>query len=94
MTARVLSIDELAEVCTELRHSGKRIAHCHGAFDLLHPGHIKHLQAARQLADVLVVTVTEDQFIRKGPGRPVFNERLRAETLASIDAMDYVATAP
>lgn len=88
------SVDELAAVCEKLRKQGKKIAHCHGAFDLLHPGHIRHLQAARKMADVLVVTLTEDRFIRKGPGRPVFNEQLRAETLASIEAVDHVATSP
>ena len=91
---RVHTLEELATICTELRAAGKKIAHCHGAFDLLHPGHIRHLQAAKALGDVLVVTVTEDRFIRKGPGRPVFNERLRAESLAALGVVDYVATSP
>ena len=88
------TVDELASICEKLRKQGKKIAHCHGAFDLLHPGHIRHLQAARGMADVLVVTLTEDRFIRKGPGRPVYNQQLRAETLASIEAVDHVATSP
>ena len=91
---QIFAIDELAATCERLRAEGKRIALCHGAFDLLHPGHIKHFQAARAMADVLVVTVTEDRFIRKGPGRPVFDQALRAETVASIRVVDYVATAP
>ncbi|MBU0716877.1 MAG: adenylyltransferase/cytidyltransferase family protein, partial [Planctomycetes bacterium] len=91
---RVHTVDELAEVCARLRAEGKTIAHCHGAFDLLHPGHIRHLQAARALADVLVVTVTEDRFIRKGPGRPVYNERIRAESLAELSSVSHVATSP
>ncbi len=90
----VLSIDELAATCARLRREGKSIAHCHGAFDLLHPGHIRHLQAAARKADVLVVTVTEDRYIKKGPGRPVYNERVRAESLAALSAVDYVATSP
>ncbi len=90
----IQTIDELAETCRRLRSEGKTIAHCHGAFDLLHLGHIRHLQAARAMADVLVVTLTEDRFIYKGPGRPAFNERLRAETLAAIRGVDHVATAP
>jgi rfaE bifunctional protein nucleotidyltransferase chain/domain len=88
------TIQELAQISAHLRADGKTIAHCHGAFDLLHPGHIRHLQAAKSMADVLVVTLTEDQFIRKGPGRPVFNERLRADTVAAIEAVDHVATSP
>ena len=77
-----------------IRAAGKTIALCHGVFDLLHPGHIKHFQAAGAMADVLVVTLTEDRFIRKGPGRPVFTRNLRAETVAAIRVVDYVATAP
>ncbi len=92
--SKIYSIEEVADRCARLRADGKTIALCHGAFDLLHPGHIKHLAAAKKLADVLVVTLTEDRFIRKGPGRPVFNERLRAETIAAIGAVDFVATAP
>ena len=91
---RIHTVEELASICARLRDEGKTIAHCHGAFDLLHPGHIRHLAAASKLADVLVVTVTEDRFIRKGPGRPVFNERLRAESLAALSTVDLVATSP
>lgn len=86
------TIEELAAICAQLRAEGKTIAHCHGAFDLLHPGHVRHLKAAKAMADVLVVTLTEDRFIRKGPGRPVFNERLRTETIAALSAVDHVAT--
>lgn len=64
---------------------------CHGVFDLLHVGHIKHLEKAKQLGDILVVTITSDKFVNKGPGRPVFNQYLRAEAIAAIDAVDYVA---
>lgn len=88
------TLDQIADICSRLREDGKRIAHCHGAFDLMHPGHVRHLRAARELADVLVVTLTEDRFIRKGPGRPVFNERLRAETVAAVRWVDHVATCP
>ena len=84
------TLDELADICAKLRADGKRIALCHGAFDLMHPGHVRHLQAAKEMADVLVVTLTEDRFIRKGPGRPVFNERLRAETVSPEAHYDAV----
>ena len=90
----VKSLDQLEVICQKHRDAGKTIALCHGAFDLLHPGHVRHLQAAKRMADVLVVTLTEDRYIRKGPGRPVFNERLRAETVAAIGAVDFVATCP
>lgn len=67
------------------------MVHSHGVFDLLHPGHIRHFEAARRHGDVLVVTLTPDHFVAKGPGRPVFNERLRAESVAALECVDYVA---
>ena len=81
----------LAAAVGELRASGKTVVHCHGTFDLVHPGHIRHFQAARAQGDALVVTVTPDVFVNKGPGRPVFNERLRAESIAALEAVELVA---
>jgi len=63
----------------------------HGVFDLLHVGHIRHLREAKALGDVLVVTLTEDSRVNKGPGRPAFTETLRAEALAALEAVDFVA---
>ena len=80
-------------VFTELRHttlSGLSIAHCHGVFDLLHIGHIKHLSAAKAMADILVVSVTPDHYVNKGPGRPAFSIDLRMEALAALSVCDYV----
>lgn len=88
---KVVSIEELAERVAALKAAGKRVAHCHGCFDLVHPGHIKHLQAARRLADALVVTVSPDRFVDKGPGRPAFPEQLRAESVAALECVDYAA---
>ena len=88
---KVVSLDELAERVLALKAAGKRVAHCHGCFDLVHPGHIKHLQAARRLADALVVTVSPDRFVDKGPGRPAFAEQLRAESVAALECVDYAA---
>jgi rfaE bifunctional protein kinase chain/domain/rfaE bifunctional protein nucleotidyltransferase chain/domain len=84
-------LHELRNIVSDLKKQNKTIAHCHGVFDLIHPGHIRHLAAAKKEAHVLIVTVTADQFVKKGPGRPVFNENLRAETLASFASVDYVA---
>jgi rfaE bifunctional protein nucleotidyltransferase chain/domain len=88
---KVVSLEELAAQVAALKAAGKRVAHCHGCFDLVHPGHIKHLQAARRLADALVVTVSPDRFVDKGPGRPVFPEQLRAESVAALECVDYAA---
>jgi len=85
-----MTLDEAASCLDRLRPR-RRIVHCHGVFDLLHIGHIKHFQQARRFGDILVVTVTPDRYVNKGPHRPVFNEILRAEAVAALDCVDFVA---
>ncbi len=89
--SKIQTIDQITKTLDGLREKGKKIVHCHGVFDLLHPGHIKHFQAAKKKGDVLVVTITKDQFVNKGPGRPVFHQELRAESIAAIECVDFVA---
>ena len=69
----------------------KKIVLCHGVFDLLHIGHIKYLEDAKKNGDILVVTVTPDKFVNKGPDRPIFKQSLRAEALAALQSVNYVA---
>ncbi len=88
---KILKLKELAEKLQNLKSEGKKIVHCHGCFDLMHPGHIKHFQAAKKMGDFLIVTITPDIYVDKGPGRPVFNENLRAESIAALECVDYVA---
>ncbi len=88
---KILGLDELVERIKQLRSAGKKIVHCHGCFDLMHPGHIRYFQAAKAMGDVLVVTLSPDRFVDKGPGRPVFGERLRAESIAALQCVDYVS---
>jgi len=88
---KILEISELADRVARCRSEGKTIIHCHGCFDLMHPGHIKYFQAAKMMGDVLVVTISPDGFVDKGPDRPVFNENLRAESIAALECVDYVA---
>ncbi|MGQ0665460.1 MAG: PfkB family carbohydrate kinase [Nitrospiraceae bacterium] len=90
-SAKIISLNEMEKKTCELREQGKRIVQCHGTFDLLHTGHIRHLQRAKREGDVLFVTLTGDAFVNKGPGRPVFREDLRAETLAALACVDFVA---
>lgn len=87
---KLKSIADLAEIAAGLKQRGLKVAHCHGVFDVIHPGHIRHLKAARAEGDVLIVTVTADRFVDKGPGRPAFNEQLRMEALAALACVDYV----
>jgi len=89
--SKIKTIDELARILERLRKKGKKIVHCHGVFDLLHPGHIKHFQAAKKKGDILVVTVTKDEYVNKGPGRPIFNHYLRAESIAAFECVNFVA---
>ena len=91
MTNKIYSLKRLSDILKTDKKNKKKVVLCHGVFDLLHIGHIKHLEKAKKLGDKLVVTITADKFVSKGPGRPVFNEILRSEALASISAVDYVA---
>ena len=68
----------------------KTIVHCHGVFDVLHYGHIKHFKSAKKNGDFLIVSITSDEFVNKGKGRPIFNSVLRAEVLSSISYIDAV----
>ena len=87
----IYSLKEITKIVSSQRAQGKVIVLCHGMFDLIHLGHVRHLQKAKNEGDLLIVTVTADQFSRKGPGRPVFSDRLRAEALAALSCVDYVA---
>lgn len=88
---KIKTIEQLAEIVQKEKNAGRKVALCHGCFDLVHVGHIKHFNAAKKFADVLIVTVTPDRFVTKGPGRPVFNEALRLESLSNLGSIDYVS---
>ncbi len=88
---KILKIDALAQKIRVLKSEGKKIVHCHGCFDLMHPGHIKYFQAAKKMGDILVVTITQDVYVDKGPDRPVFNQNLRVDSIAALECVDYVA---
>lgn len=89
-SSKILPLETLIQRVSATRN-GKPIIHCHGVFDLLHVGHIKHLESAKKLGGTLVVTLTPDRFVNKGPGRPAFPEQLRAHALAALACVDYVA---
>jgi rfaE bifunctional protein nucleotidyltransferase chain/domain len=89
---KIKSLEDLKRECTDLRSSGKKITFTNGCFDILHPGHARYLYEARLLGDYLIVAVNSDRSVRvlKGPGRPVFPERARAELLAALGFVDAV----
>ena len=88
---KITELEELEKTLRNLKSKGKKIVHCHGCFDLMHPGHIKYFQAAKRMGDILVVTVTPDTWVDKGPGRPAFNQNLRVESIAALECVDYIA---
>lgn len=88
---KIKTITELSDIAQDLKKAGKKIVLCHGVFDLLHVGHLRHFMAAKEQGDVLFVTITKDEYVGKGPGRPVFNQRLRSEFVAALQCVDYVA---
>ena len=88
---KLKSIDQLSSITARLQRTGKKVVLAHGVFDLLHLGHVRHLEEAKSHGDILVVTVTADAFVNKGPGKPVFSENLRAEMLCSLSVVDHVA---
>ena len=88
---KILEMEELAKKLQGLKSKGKKIILCHGCFDLMHPGHIKYFQASKKMGDVLVVTISPDIYVDKGDGRPVYNQTLRAESIAALECVDYVA---
>ncbi|HEY3451445.1 MAG TPA: adenylyltransferase/cytidyltransferase family protein [Myxococcales bacterium] len=91
-TEKIRSLDEVVAWVAQARRAGKTIALANGVFDLLHVGHVRYLQGARHLADVLVVAVNSDASTRayKGPGRPVVPEAERAELVAALACVDHV----
>jgi rfaE bifunctional protein kinase chain/domain/rfaE bifunctional protein nucleotidyltransferase chain/domain len=91
LESKILSIEAAANTAERLHKENKTIVLCHGVFDMVHPGHISHFRAARREGDVVVVSITPDRFVNKGPGRPMFNQKLRAENIAALEMVDYVA---
>lgn len=89
-TSKIVSISDFSAIREKFREEGLKVIHCHGAFDLLHPGHIAHLEEAKSLGDVLIVSVTSAPYINKGPGRPYFSDELRMRSLAALSCVDYV----
>ena len=87
---KIKSLDMLEAESKQFVKEGKCVVLCHGTFDLIHTGHIRHLQEAKRQGDVLFVTITADKYVNKGPGRPVFSEILRAENLSALSCVDYV----
>jgi rfaE bifunctional protein nucleotidyltransferase chain/domain len=92
VSAKTIPRAEVAALGERLRREGRRIVFANGCFDLLHVGHVRYLQAAKEQGDVLVVGVNSDQAVAalKGPGRPLLREAWRVELVAALAGVDYV----
>lgn len=96
MSEKILDSDRLAAVADSLRGQGRKLVLTNGCFDLLHAGHVRYLEAARELGDSLAVALNGDDSVRslKGPGRPLNPESDRAEVVAALACVDYVVIFP
>jgi rfaE bifunctional protein kinase chain/domain/rfaE bifunctional protein nucleotidyltransferase chain/domain len=91
---KILTHDALLALREQARERGQTLVHCHGCFDIVHPGHISHLQFARSLGDLLIVTVSADSQVNKGADRPLIPQELRAGSLAALECVDAVYVNP
>ncbi len=90
MLGKIKKLSDISGACDEWRRRGKKIVLCHGVFDLFHIGHLRHFEMAKKNGDILIVSITGDSYVNKGPDRPVFPGELRCELLASLDIIDLV----
>ena len=96
MSPKIVDLEELSDRSEKLRSVGKKLVATNGCFDLLHVGHVRYLQAARALGDLLAVGLNADRSVRelKGGGRPITTESDRAEVLAALECVDLVTVFP
>ena len=88
MNSKILDFDELSTF--RKSYKNKKIILAHGTYDFIHHGHLRHLKKSKLKADILIVSITADKFINKGPNRPIYNEKKRAEFLSHFDFVDYI----
>ena len=94
LSRKICAVNHLAQLAKRYRQNHKAIVHCHGCFDIVHPGHLRYLQFARSQGDVLIVSLTGDDAIEKADGtKPYVTQNLRAETLAALELVDHVVIA-
>lgn len=89
---KLLKLNNLIKKVRDIKNENKKIGFCYGVFDILHPGHAKHLEEAKKICDILIVGITPDVQVkkRKGPSRPIFDEKLRAYLISQLRPVDFV----
>jgi len=93
-TRKLRTLEQLIALRRQAQAEGRTVVHCHGCFDIVHPGHIHHLQFARSLGDLLIVSVSSDNNVNKGIQRPLIPDDLRAGSLAALECVDAVYLSP
>ena len=88
--SKIKTSGEFVKLVEALKQNGKILVQCDGVFDLVHPGHIDCFWQAKTMGDILYVVLVADKFVQKGPGRPIFNQDLRAMWVAAIEGVDFV----
>ncbi|MFB3903418.1 MAG: adenylyltransferase/cytidyltransferase family protein [Acidobacteriota bacterium] len=92
LSSKLKTVSELKEIAAQARRAGQTVVFGNGCFDLLHVGHIRYLQGARKLGDILILALNGDRCVEKlkGAGRPLMPELERAEILAALECVDYI----
>ncbi|HEY1628587.1 MAG TPA: PfkB family carbohydrate kinase, partial [Tepidisphaeraceae bacterium] len=94
MDRKIVSLEQLLHLRARAAAANHSVVHCHGCFDIVHPGHIHHLQYAKTLGDILIVSVSSDTHVNKGVDRPLIPDDLRAKSLAALECVDAVYLNP
>lgn len=92
ISKKIKTLDQLSQIAQKLKKQNKKIVTTNGVFDILHLGHVKYLEAAKKLGDILIVGVNTDKSVKinKGPKRPINGEKSRIGVLAALESVDYV----
>ena len=90
MSKFIQNKDTIKNLSFKYRKSNKKVALAHGVFDVIHLGHLDYFREAKELADILIVSVTADKYVDKGLNKPFFNEKDRAYFLTSLEMVDHV----
>ena len=87
---KLFSSKELCKITQKLKKENKSVALLHGVFDILHVGHVAYFEEIKKYSQILIISVTDDEFINKGPGRPMFKIKERVKMLTQLDLVDYI----
>ena len=90
MKKKIVNLTDINDLVISLKKKGKKIVQCHGVYDLIHIGHLKHFNSAKKFGDILIVSVTPDKFVQKGFNRPYFKSEERIQSLSLVETIDYV----